>query len=93
MSDTELLITEIRNHNKLVLHMLKQIYDELHWKIDKLLQEVSTEEYEIEGETERTERWLKKLAYLSAKVYGEEHELTKHYRDAYKIETGKEWDE
>jgi len=53
---------------------------------------VWVEEAEIKAEIASQEHWFHQLAFQAVKVYGEEHELTKHYKELYKLETGKEWD-
>ena len=88
MPDSSVL-EETRRHHQLVIAMLKHHSDEMHEKLDRLLAEVG----KMDKEQASEEKWFKTLAFQAAKIYGEEHDLTKHYRSIYKLETGKEWQE
>lgn len=82
---------EIRQNQKHVMEMLKHIHDEMHEKMDTILLKLGAEEEELQELPEREERWFKQLAFQAAKIYGEEHDLARHYKEAYKLETGKDW--
>lgn len=96
MNDS-LLLLELRQNHKHVMEMLKHMNDEMHEKLNKIIEEVSSEESELQqGLRElplQQEKWLRQIAFQAAKIYGEEHDLTKHYKEAYRLETGKNWDD
>jgi hypothetical protein len=89
----EELLSEMRNNHRHVMEMLKHLHDEMHEKMDKLLGEEGTELEELGTFPGREEKWLRTIAYQAAKIYGEEHEMAKHYREMFKYVTGKDWDE
>lgn len=89
----ELLLTELRNNHRHVMEMLKHVHDEMHEKLDKLIGEEGEELSELGIVPGHEENWLRTIAFQAAKIYGEEHDMTKHYREMFKLVTGKEWDE
>lgn len=86
------VLAELRQQHKHVLAMLAEMNRHTQEQLNNILREVGVEEQELREEKELQEHWFHQLAFQAAKVYGEEHELTKHYKEAYKLETGKDWD-
>lgn len=72
--------------------MLRHMSEQSNEKLNTILKQIGVEEAEIKAEIASQEHWFHQLAFQAAKVYGEEHELTKHYKETYKLQTGKDWD-
>ncbi|MBR9702873.1 hypothetical protein GOV10_02470 [Candidatus Woesearchaeota archaeon] len=86
------VLEALRQQHKHLIEMLRHMNEENQAKLNKILVSVGVEEEELREEISTQEKWFKQLAFQSAKIYGEEHELTKHYKEVYSLETGKKWD-
>lgn len=88
-----ILLTEMRNNHRHVMEMLKHMSNEMHEKMDKLLREEDIELEDLEKIPSHEEKWFQQIAFQAAKIYGEEHDMAKHYKEMYEYVTGKNWDD